>query len=51
MERGVGPTGGVLEDDTEDSDGMVGVGNLGDIDRGSAGPDGGHGGINSGCAG
>ena len=49
--KGGGPTSGVLEDDIEDSDRMVGVGSLGEINRGSAGPDSGHGGINGGCAG
>jgi len=50
-EKGGGPTGGVLEDDTEDTDGTVGVANLGVLDRGGAGPVDGHGGTNVGCAG
>src|SRR5882672_11430110 len=49
--KGGGPTSGVLEDNIEDLDTTVGVGNLGDIDCGSASPDGGHGGINGGCMG
>src|SRR5882672_818816 len=46
-----GLTGGVLEDDSEDSDRIVGVGNPGGIDCGSSGSAGGQGGINGGCAG
>src|SRR5882672_3621164 len=46
-----GLTGGVLEDDSEDSDRIVGVRNPGGIDCGSAGSAGGQGGINGSCAG
>src|SRR5882672_12852681 len=50
-EKGGGLTGGVLEDNTEDSDGTVGVGYIGGTDHSRASLVGGHGGINISCTG